>query len=96
MWEGGLCGVFPCGKQSDHSCFLRFSSSREFYTTTYILHFQCTPFIIIHRAAFTTKTVKIGEYSILFQIWDTAGQEKVSRCRRCFKHLLIINFVPLC
>lgn len=27
-------------------------------------------------AAFTTKTVKIGEYSILFQIWDTAGQEK--------------------
>jgi len=27
-------------------------------------------------AAFTTKTVKVGENSILFQIWDTAGQEK--------------------
>lgn len=27
-------------------------------------------------AAFTTKTVKVGDNSILFQIWDTAGQEK--------------------
>ena len=30
-----------------------------------------------YRAAFTTKTVKVGENSVLFQIWDTAGQEKV-------------------
>lgn len=27
-------------------------------------------------AAFTTKTVKVGDNSVLFQIWDTAGQEK--------------------
>ena len=31
----------------------------------------------IYRAAFTTKTVKVGDNSVLFQIWDTAGQEKV-------------------
>ena len=30
-----------------------------------------------YRAAFTTKTVRVGENSVLFQIWDTAGQEKV-------------------
>lgn len=28
-------------------------------------------------AAFTTKTVRVGDNSVLFQIWDTAGQEKV-------------------
>lgn len=27
-------------------------------------------------AAFTTKTVRVGDNSVLFQIWDTAGQEK--------------------
>ncbi|XP_064395354.1 ras-related protein Rab-22A-like [Halichondria panicea] len=27
-------------------------------------------------AAFTTKTVRVDDNSILFQIWDTAGQEK--------------------
>ncbi len=30
------------------------------------------------RAAFTTKTVRVDDNSILFQIWDTAGQEKVT------------------
>lgn len=32
-------------------------------------------------AAFSTKTVRVGDHSILFQIWDTAGQEKV--CETC-------------
>ncbi|XP_011406792.1 PREDICTED: ras-related protein Rab-22A-like [Amphimedon queenslandica] len=27
-------------------------------------------------AAFSTKTIQVNDHSILFQIWDTAGQEK--------------------
>lgn len=38
----------------------------------------CVTIVLLYfSAAFTTKTVRVGDNSVLFQIWDTAGQEKV-------------------
>ena len=42
------------------------------------------------RASFLTKTLHVEDHSFKFQIWDTAGQEKVSEIkgRRYFLSLL--------
>lgn len=52
------------------------------YGFEYIMHSSRDPqkrmyVLCLSRAAFSTKTIRIGDHSILFQIWDTAGQEKV-------------------
>ena len=49
--------------------WLLYTCSNGYYSDVHLLY--------IYRAAFSTKTIKIGDHSILFQIWDTAGQEKV-------------------
>lgn len=61
------------------SPFFLFVSSLPFTISSSLsLHsLPLFPHFLHPRAAFTTKTVKVGENSILFQIWDTAGQEKV-------------------
>ena len=36
------------------------------------------------RASFLTKTLHVDDHSFKFQIWDTAGQEKVSEVKATF------------
>ena len=44
---------------------------------------------LFFSASFTSKSIKIDSEIIQFQIWDTAGQEKVFRC------LLVYALLPV-
>ena len=43
-----------------------------------IIGYDASLFLILYRASFLTKTMHVEGRSFKFQIWDTAGQEKVS------------------
>ena len=49
-------------------------------------------------ASFLSKTISVDEKVIKFQIWDTAGQEKVCVCRVqhvvCFLQALFVDGAP--
>ena len=52
----------------------------SFERNTFRIHHVYMLAFPFFRASFLTKTLHVDDHSFKFQIWDTAGQEKVSEC----------------